>query len=111
MALRCLGRRCHASEKRAEHRVSILRRASVTAQANNLYTISTGTHIDNLVITKIFPLRGASENAAGTVHFAACLHCRAPWVDTPWVDTSTSAIDNASSNIVGPFCDTMVLSE
>ena len=47
--------------------------------AKNLHTISTDTHIGDMVILPvvlpIIQLCGANKNAAGTVHFEALLDC------------------------------------
>src|SRR5271165_6833800 len=41
--------------------------------SENFYTISTDTHIDDLVILPIILLRGANKNTTGTVHFESLL--------------------------------------
>jgi hypothetical protein len=45
----------------------------VTSAAENFYTISTDTHIDDMVILPLVRLCGANKNAAGTVHFETLL--------------------------------------
>ena len=60
------------SEPRQARRSAPLERERDFA-AENFYTISTDTHIDDLVITGLRRLGGAHKYAARTVHFEALL--------------------------------------
>ena len=62
-----------ASEPRlARHFDALDRNRYFTAE--NFHTISTDTHIGDMVIVPIFRLGGANKNATGTVHFQSLLN-------------------------------------
>ena len=63
---------CHSAGTRDYGSFSC-QRESVYFTAKNFHTISTDTHIDNMVIVQIIYLRGAHKNAAGTVHLETLL--------------------------------------